>query len=248
MKNLFNGMFGMVKPGLCRMSMSGKVAVNTSNGYKTYDVDKERLTNCDGFVFDIGEEFFFVVPTNHAQVGDILLINGKPKCVREVKNKTISVIDYEDSSIKEILPERHIIMGNSYLYGVVRSLFGDTRNPKGTKSMMKMMMVGSMFGQMFGGKDGSTGKMNPMSMFGGSDNDGQTNPMMQLAAMSMMFGGGGMGDMLDGVFDFEDVFDMAGDDEEDKPAPRTPKKSTKTKKVTPKPAEDSEDDDLEEEG
>lgn len=234
MKNLFNGMFGMIEPGLCRMSMSGKVAVKTSGGYKTYDVDKERLTNCDGFVFDIGEEFFFVVPTNHARVGDILLVNGKPKCVREVKNKTISVIDYEDSSIKEILPERHIFMGNTYFYGVIRSMFGDMRNPKGSKSLMKTMMMASMMSSVFGNKgDGKSG--NPFGAMMGGEN----NSMAQAMAMSMFFGGG-MGDMLDGVFDFGDAFDMDGEDDEDYsdevPAPRkkapTKKKPTKKLPVT----------------
>ena len=64
MTNVFNGMFGKVKPGMCRLSMSGKIAIKTSNGYKAYDVTKNRLTNCDSFVFDIGEDMFFVIPTN----------------------------------------------------------------------------------------------------------------------------------------------------------------------------------------
>lgn len=34
---MFNGMFGKVANGMCRLSMSGGIAVKTSNGYKTYD-------------------------------------------------------------------------------------------------------------------------------------------------------------------------------------------------------------------
>lgn len=50
--NPFNGMFGNVKSSMCRLSMDGKIAVKTSNGYKAYDVSKNRLVNCDQFVFN----------------------------------------------------------------------------------------------------------------------------------------------------------------------------------------------------
>ena len=33
--NLFNGMFGKVAPGMCRVSMTGKIAIKTSSGYKS---------------------------------------------------------------------------------------------------------------------------------------------------------------------------------------------------------------------
>ena len=33
---LFNGMFGKVAAGMCRLSMNGGIAIKTSNGYKTY--------------------------------------------------------------------------------------------------------------------------------------------------------------------------------------------------------------------
>ena len=74
---MFNGMFGKVANGMCRLSMNGGIAVKTSNGYKTYNVEKKRLTNCDNFVFNIGEEFFFVIPTNKVAIGDIILVAGK---------------------------------------------------------------------------------------------------------------------------------------------------------------------------
>ena len=59
---VFNGMFGKVAPGMCRLSMNGGIAVKTDNGYKTYNIKTNRLTNCNNFVFNIGEEFFFVIP------------------------------------------------------------------------------------------------------------------------------------------------------------------------------------------
>ena len=33
---MFNGMFGKIASGMCRLSMTGGIAVKTSNGYKTY--------------------------------------------------------------------------------------------------------------------------------------------------------------------------------------------------------------------
>lgn len=109
MNNLMNGMFGKVAPGMCRLSMSGGIAVKTSDGtYKSYNLKTQRLTNCSNFVFDIGEDFFFVIPTNKVEKGDIILVSGKPKCVIDVEDNQIKVINYEDSTIDTILPERQI--------------------------------------------------------------------------------------------------------------------------------------------
>lgn len=38
--SMFNGMFGKVANGMCRLSMNGGITVKTSNGYKTYDLKK----------------------------------------------------------------------------------------------------------------------------------------------------------------------------------------------------------------
>ena len=116
MNNMFNGMFGKVSPGMCRLSMSGGIAVKTSNGYKSYNVKTGRLTNCDSFVFNIGEEFFFVIPTNKVDVGDIIIVSGKPKCVIKAEKNLITAINYEDSTVETIIPERHVFMGNTYFY------------------------------------------------------------------------------------------------------------------------------------
>lgn len=137
---MFNGMFGKVAPGMCRLSMNGGLAVKTSNGYKTYNLKTNRLTNCNNFVFDIGEEFFFVIPTNKVERGDIILVGGKPKCVINVDKDTIKVIDYEDSTVTDILPERHVFMGNTYFYGKVVSMFGNDFT-KGKKGMNKIYVL-----------------------------------------------------------------------------------------------------------
>ena len=181
--NMLNGMFGKVAPGMCRLSMNGGIAVKTSNGYKTYNMKTGRLTNCDSFVFNIGEEFFFVIPTNKAEPGDILLVAGKPKCVIEAEKNKLTVINYEDSTVETILPERHVFMGNTYFYGKIVSMFGGDliKGKKGTNKIMQYMMMSEM-------------------MKGNSDNSG--NGMNTMLPLMMM--GGNMGSIFDGLFDFDD--------------------------------------------
>ena len=117
MNNFMNGMFGKIGSGMCKLSMSGNIAVKTSNGYKSYNVKSGKLTNCGNFVFPgVDENFFFVIPTNKVVKGDIILVNGKPKCVIEADKTKITVINYEDSTVETILPERHVFMGNTYFY------------------------------------------------------------------------------------------------------------------------------------
>ena len=183
MNNMLNGMFGKVAPGMCRLSMNGGIAVKTSNGYKTYNMKTGRLTNCDSFVFNIGEEFFFVIPTNKAEPGDILLVAGKPKCVIEAEKNKLTVINYEDSTVETILPERHVFMGNTYFYGKIVSMFGGDliKGKKGTNKIMQYMMMSEM-------------------MKGNSDNSG--NGMNTMLPLMMM--GGNMGSIFDGLFDFDD--------------------------------------------
>ena len=188
MTNALNGMFGKVASGLCRLSMNGGVAVKTNNGYKSYNVKTGRLTNCDNFVFDIGEEFFFVIPTNKVEIGDIILVAGKPKCVIEAEKNKITVINYEDSTIDTILPERHVFMGNTYFYGKIVSMLGGDlmKGKKGTNKIMQYMMMSEMM------KGGDRGGNN-----------------MSAVLPFMLMGGGNMSDMFGGMFNFED------DDEEE---------------------------------
>lgn len=131
MNSFMNGMFGKVAPGMCRLSMSGGIAVKTSGGdYKSYNIKTGRLTNCSNFVFDIGEDFFFVIPTNKVEKGDIILVSGKPRCVVGVEDNKITVINYDDSTVDTILPERHVFMGETYFYGKIISMFGGSSGVK----------------------------------------------------------------------------------------------------------------------
>ena len=170
MLNEMNKMFGKIEPGMCRLTMNGGIAVKTANGYRSYNVKIGRLTNCENFVFNIGEEFFFLIPTNKVAKGDIILASGKPKCVIEVNKDKITVVSYEDSTIETIIPERHMFMGNTYFYGKIVSMFGGDilKGKGGTKNIMKYMMLSEM---MKGGNGGSMSNMLPLMIMGGGMSD-----------------------------------------------------------------------------
>ena len=161
---------------------------------------------------------FFIVPTTKAKKGDILLIDGHPKCVIENNDKTIKVMDYENSALQEILPERHVFMGKTYFYRKIVSMFGSGNFLKGAKGMnklMKLMMMKEMFKGMFGGNAGSSNNSNGF---------GNILPFM---LMSNMFGGNGGNDMSE-MFDLDFDFDNESDDEvEEAPAKKPAAKKGK---------------------
>lgn len=196
----FNGMFGRIESGMCRLTMNGNIAVKTSNGYKSYNIKSGRLTNCSNFCFNIGEEFFFVIPTNKVEIGDIILVNRKPKCVIKAEKNQITVINYEDSTVDTILPERHVFMGNTYFYGKIVSMFGNNIIGKknGANNIMKYMMMSEMMKSM------------------NSGNGSSQNGFASMLPFMMM--GGKMENMFDGMFDFnsddEDDSDEVIDDSE----------------------------------
>lgn len=202
MTNCFNGMFGKLGAGMCRLTMNGRIAVKTSGGYKSYNVKTGKLTNCSNFVFNIGDDFFFIIPTNKVDVGDIILVKGTPRCVIEVDKKTLKVMNYEDMTIDTLVPERHVFMGNTYFYGKIVSLMGSTagKGKDGMKQMMQFMMMNQMMG-------GTAGGMNM----------GGTNMLPMLFMMNS--GSGNIFDgMLDGMFDFgsaEEPEVVDEDEEED---------------------------------
>jgi hypothetical protein len=186
---MFNGMFARIGDGMCRLGLNGNLAIKTSNGYKTYDVKTGRLTNVDRFCFDIGQEFFFVVPTTKAKTGDILLVDDKPKCVIENNaNKTIKVMDYENSAIQEIVPERHFFMGQMFFYRKIVSMFGSNnflKKGKGISGMMGMMFKMNMLKSFMGGEgfkagndmNGMLGMMMMSNMLGGKDGENDLSEM-----------------------------------------------------------------------
>lgn len=198
----FNKMFGYVENGMCKVSMSGSIAVKTSTGYKTYNVKTGKLTNCSNFAFDM-DGMFFVVPTCKVQCGDIILVNGKPRCVISVNSKSVEAFSYEDGTIDKFPIEHHVFMGNSYCYGKIFSPFAGKGN-KNVKQLMKAMIMGKMFTGMSGNPAPTNGN-NSNNMFSGM------NPMMFM----MMGNGNPFSEMFDGAFDFgeSDVTEEDTDEE-----------------------------------
>jgi len=180
MNEWMNGMLGKVAPGMCRLSMQGGIAIRTTDGYKSYDPASGRMINCESFVFPVGEEFFFVIPTNRVKKGDIILAGGKPKYVLEAEKNRITALNYETSVIETILPEHWLFLGNTYFYGKIVSMFGTKGigGGKGTGRILKFMMLS----QMMKGQD--KGKMD----------------LLPLLFLSGSAGGG----FLDGIFETED--------------------------------------------
>lgn len=177
--NFMGEMCGPIASGMCRLSMDGGIAIKTSSGYKTYNPATNNFVNCDNFAFDIGDEMFFVIPTNSVQVGDIILASHKPRYVMKVEDNMLTTLNYETGAVETILPEKHTFMGNTYFYGKIVSMFGNVgkMGGTGTENIIKYMMMSQMFKGMGGKSD--------------------MNPMM----LAMMMGnGGGMFNMFDGIF------------------------------------------------
>lgn len=239
--NMFNGMFGKVDAGLCAMSMSGKIAIRTSNGtFKSYDVEKKRLTNVTNLCFD-ASDFFFVMPTSKVQIGDVILVKDAdnkphPKCVIRFndEDKSIKCMDFETNEIREIVPERHVFMGSTYFYGKIVSLFGNAGlKGKGLMGkLLQLMVMKSFMGGNGKATPGSNANNNGGDMFGGL---GQL--MMMQSMFGGMFGNGGTGmDGLNFANMFNLDFDTEGDEEDGEVVDETaatgkPAKKKRTKKV-----------------
>ena len=198
--NMFNGIMGKVKSGCCRLSMNGKIAIKTSDGYKVYNEKTGNLTNCSNFVLDIADDMFMLIPTRNLNPGDIVLINGKPMYIIEIKAKNrVEAMNYEDSTIQTVIPERHAVMGRKF-YGKIVSILGKGFAGKGGffKNMLKLKMMGAMMG----------GNANDSGMFSGN-----ALPMM------MLMGNGGMDGLFDGIAGEDDnenfdIFNFNDDDED----------------------------------
>lgn len=219
---MFNGILGKIKSGCCRLAPNGRIAVKTDDGYKTYNPKTGNVTNCSNFVLDVADDWFMVIPTRSLRKGDIVLINGKPVYVLEVKSANrVEVMNYEDSTIQTVIPERHAIMGRRF-YGKIVSLIGNGFGGKGKNDFFKNMLKLKMMGTMFGGNSSSR------EGFGGNG-----------LAMMMLMGGGAMDGMFDGMLDAdesdedaddtdEETFDIFGDEEDEaKPLKKAAKKTTK---------------------
>jgi hypothetical protein len=193
--------------------MNGRIAIKTTDGYKTYDPKTGNVTNCSNFVLDVADDLFMVIPTRKLNPGDIVLINGKPMYILEVKAKNrVEAMNYEDSTIQTVIPERHAIMGRRF-YGKIVSLLGSGFG-KGKGGFFKNMLKLKMMGSMLGSNDSGEG-------FGGNG-----------LAMMMLMGNGSMDGLFDG-FDEDDeddgdafggLFDEAEAEDDDEPPIKKPVK------------------------
>lgn len=219
--NMFNGVMGKIKPGCCRLGINGRIAIKTSDGYKIYDPKTGNVTNCSNFVLDVADDMFMVIPTRKLKEGDIVLINGKPMYILDVKSKNrVEAMNYEDSTIQTVIPERHAIMGRRF-YGKIVSLIGSgfgTGKGGFFKNMLKLKMMSSMMGG--NSSDG---------MFSGNG-----------LAMMMLMGNGSMDGLFDGFMDDEDdedddsdcnIFDKLASDDEDEDDEKLSIKKTMKKSV-----------------
>ena len=175
MNTLLQNMYGKIAPDMCRLSVNGGIAVKTNNGYKTYNVKKGQLTNCNNFVFSIGEEFFFCIPTKKVKPGDIILVANKPRCVIKTESNQITVINYEDSVVETIIPERHMFLGNTYMFRKIVSMFGNSfgKGTKGTGKIMKYMMLSEMVKGNDTGEKNNYSALLPLILMDGKDTFGE---------------------------------------------------------------------------
>ena len=160
-----------------------------------------------------------VIPTRKLNPGDIVLINGKPMYILEVKAKNrVEAMNYEDSTIQTVIPERHAIMGRRF-YGKIVSLLGSGFG-KGKGGFFKNMLKLKMMGSMLGNGDSTT------AGFGGNG-----------LAMMMLMGNGSMDGIFDGFGEDEDdeeggidsLFnsDEEEEDEDEPPVKKPVKKAAK---------------------
>ena len=200
MGSMFNGMFGKIDSKMCKFAMDGGIAVKVGNTYKKYNAKTGRLVNCDNFVFSMPNEMemFFLIPTNNVKEGDIILAadgdRRKPKYVRKVNKDSLEVINYENSAVETILPERHVFMGETYFYGKIVSMFGNDIT-KGKNGGMNNIMKYMMMSEMMKGSSGSG--MSAMMPF-----------MMMSGGMEGMFEG------MFGMFDEDESVDKTEDKED----------------------------------
>lgn len=199
--NMFGNLFSKLDNGQCRLSIDGRIAVRTDNGYKTYNAKTNRLVNYHGnFCFDIGQDFFFVMPATKVKIGDIVILNDEIKCVIDNTGKTLKVVSYEDGTVNEIIPERSFFMGQLYFYKKIISLFNLRQGKaKGFGQIMKLMML--------------------KEMMKGSDSGTNTNNLMPMMMMSSMMGNSSDFDLTDmlGLDSSEEIEDFEELEEDEEP-------------------------------
>lgn len=162
--DLINFEFGPVNSAQFRMSPYGIAVSTNANGWVSYNAKTGEVFNVDILNFDISK-MIYKMPVSLAgiAIGDILIHSGKPVFVRAINsNGTVSVVNYADSTVVDILP--------------VKSPFGFNFFNKVTSLIN--------FDAMSADAENPFGNMLPLLLFGG-DNNKDFDPTMLFLFSSM---------------------------------------------------------------
>ena len=205
--DLFNFEFGPVSSNQFRMSPYGIAVATASNGWVSYNAKTGEIFDVDIINFDVSKMIFKMpVALNAIAVGDILIHSGKPVFVRAINPDTVSVVNYADATVSEILPVKSPFGFNFFTKICALIDFNGTAasesNPFG--NMLPFLMLAGnkdsefdpamlMMANAIGSTNGTTSLFqNPMMMYlmlSGKDKD-KSDMLPFLLMMSM--GGGGL--------------------------------------------------------
>lgn len=174
--------FGKVNPYVLRPSFMG-IAFKAGDGFCTYNVENNELTNVAGFTMDNLPLYQMPVALDAVKVGDIIAMrdSGQYVVVKEILNDSFKCVIPASGVITEILPEKNI-----FNFNFVVKVFNPFENmvkpsadaPFGDmNSLMPLMLMsetsdGDDFFKMFA----------MMNMMQGSDTS--FNPMMLMMMMN----------------------------------------------------------------
>ena len=181
---LFNFDFGPVSTHVFRMSPYG-LAINTAaNGWVSYNPATGELLDVEILNFDVSD-LIFKMPVALEQIaeGDILMHGNKPVFVRSVNdNGTVSVINYADATVVDILPVKSPF-GFNFFTKVCSLIDFNTVNADPTNPF------GNILPFLLFGKGESKPDMKTIALFSLMNNTNNNsmfnNPMMAAACVLM---------------------------------------------------------------
>ena len=162
--NMFNFDFGPVSNNQFRMSPYG-IAVHTQNNkWIAFNAKSGELFDVDILNFNVSKLIYKMpVALNAIAPGDIVIHNGNPMFVRSINDDgTVSVIDYTNATISNILP---------------------VKSPFGFNFFTKICALFN-FDQVNANADNPFGNMLPFLMLNG-EKDGEFDPTLLLLASTM---------------------------------------------------------------
>ena len=197
--SVFANMLGTLESDMIRMTFDGKVAVKTTKGYKTYDVDKKKAINMDSLVMpDMAA--FLLLPSTKVKTGDIILRDGAFYSIISIDDATNELIgyNYEAGKKETIVRETHCFLGNTYFYSKlfspILSFFGNkpksddkkedgSKDTEASEDTMSALLPLAMMSQ--NGDMNSILPLMLMSKMEGKEDSG----MLKMLMLSNMMGG-----------------------------------------------------------